>query len=322
MGHGLGNAGLHGRDELARDDPASDLVGELVARSGGQGFDADRRDAELAVPPALLLVLPLGRRGRRDGLPVGHPHLGRVDFHVELALQAGHHVAQVGLSEPPEQRLVGLVVPGDGQYRVLVDQAVQGVGQLVLVVATPCRDGHRQDRGREPDGRSGRSSGRRQGVAGARTRQLGHRTDVPGRQRVDVDGHPTLEAHHVAEPFVITRPPVGQVEVPLDSAGKYPEVRHMSQVGIDGRLEHMDKGVGRRIGRHVDRGCADDDWHRRPVRRCRAHLHDVVAQPVHGDGDGRRATDHREHRATGHATTQYLLQLLERRHLPFQEPLQ
>ena len=322
MGHGLGDAGLHGRDELPRDDPASHLIGELVARSGRQGFDADRRDAELAVPPALLLVLPLGHRRRRDGLPVGHPHFGRVDCHVELALQAGHQVAQVGLSQPPEQSLVGLVVPGDGQYRVLVDQAVQGVGQLVLVVAAPCRDGHRQDRGREPDSRSGRPSGRRQGVAGARTRQFGHRTDVPGGQRVDVDGLPSLEAHHVAEPLVVTGPPVGQVKVPFDSAGKHPEVRHMPQVGIDGCLEHLDQGVSRRIGRHVDGGCADGDWHRRPVHRCRAHLHDVIAQPVHGDGDGRRATDHREHRAAGHATTQYLLQLLERRHLPVQEPLQ
>ena len=231
-------------------------------------------------------------------------------------------MAQMGLSQPPEQCLVGLIVPGDGQDRVLVDQAVQGVGQLVLVVAGPRRDGHRQDRGREPDGRSGRPSGRRQGVTGTRTRQFGHRTDVPGRQRVNVDGLPTLETHHVAEPFVVTRPPVGQVKVPFDSAGKYPEVRHMSQVGINGRLEHVDQCVSRRIRRHVDGGCADGDRHRRPVRRRRAHLHDVVAQPVHGDGDGRRATDHRKHRAAGHATTQDLLQLLERRHLAVQEPLQ
>ena len=55
----------HGRDELAGDGPAHDLVDELEAVAALEGLDAQDGHAELAVAAGLLLVLALGLgRGR------------------------------------------------------------------------------------------------------------------------------------------------------------------------------------------------------------------------------------------------------------------
>ena len=91
------------------------------------------RDAELAVPAGLLLVLALGLGRAGDRLAVRDLHVLGLDLDAELAVQPLERDAEVRLAHAPQQRLVRLGVALEAQRRVLVEQAVQRVGELVLV---------------------------------------------------------------------------------------------------------------------------------------------------------------------------------------------
>ena len=62
---------LDGRDEVARDRAAVDVVHELEVLAAGQRLDADPAVGELAVAAGLLLVAAMGLGRARDGLAVG-----------------------------------------------------------------------------------------------------------------------------------------------------------------------------------------------------------------------------------------------------------
>ena len=69
-------------------------------------------------------------------------------------------------------------------------------------------------------------------------------------------------------------------------------------------------------------GGTDRDGHGRPVEGRWPDLDDVVAQPVHGDGDRRGTADHGEDGACGHTPAHDPLQLLHGRDVPVQVALQ
>ena len=115
--------------------------------------------------------------------------------------------------------------------------------------------------------------------------ELGHRSDVTGRQRIHVERLATLQGHHVPEPLVVASPTIGQVEVAVHRAGQDPEVGNVAQIGVDSGLEDLDQGVGRRVGDHLDLCPAHSHRDGGPVHRRRPNLNDVVAEAVHSDGD-------------------------------------
>ena len=104
-------------------------------------LDPQHGDAELAVAAGLLLVATLGLGGGGDGLPVGDLHLLGLDRGPELALQSLDRDRGVGLAHRPQHRLVGLGVALDPDRGVLVLEAVERVGELVLVALALGPDG-------------------------------------------------------------------------------------------------------------------------------------------------------------------------------------
>ena len=126
---------LHRRDELSRDGTAHHGVDELEALAPFERLDPKVDDTELAVASGLLLVSTLRLSGGGDRLPVGGAELLRRDLDVELASQSFGGHRQVGVADPREDRLMGLVVAPHLDRRVLLLQAVQTRHQAVLVPA-------------------------------------------------------------------------------------------------------------------------------------------------------------------------------------------
>ena len=76
FGQHLAHAFLDGRDELARDRAAHDVVDELEARAALERLDAQVHLAELAGATRLLLVAAVAFGRPRDRLAVGHARAG------------------------------------------------------------------------------------------------------------------------------------------------------------------------------------------------------------------------------------------------------
>src|SRR3954453_6333918 len=132
--HRLLDALLHRWDVPARDRPADDLVDELESLPSGQWFDVDDAHAELSMTARLLLVFALDVDGAaRDRLPVGNAQLFRVDVDTELASELLERDLQMRLAASPHDRLLRFLPAFDDERRILLLQAVQGVGQLALV---------------------------------------------------------------------------------------------------------------------------------------------------------------------------------------------
>ena len=106
--------------------------------------------AELAAAAGLTDEAPLDLLDPlAHGLAVGD--LGRADVGVdaELAHQAVDDDLEVQLAHAGDERLAGLLVGADAEGRVLVRQAAEGLGQLLLVLLGLGLD-------REPDDRLGK----------------------------------------------------------------------------------------------------------------------------------------------------------------------
>ena len=99
-------------------------------------------------PPDCFLCLPSAWAGMRDGLAVGDAQLFALDMDIALAVQPFQRDGQVHLAADAEDGLVGLVVAGDRQGRVLVAQPLQRRHQLVVVGPGGRLDGHRAGPGR------------------------------------------------------------------------------------------------------------------------------------------------------------------------------
>ena len=141
VGHGVDDASFYGGDELPGDHSAPHLVGELKTRPGGQWLDPDRRDTELPVAAALLLVLAFGTEGAGDGLPVSHPGVLFVDLDTEPcdpsilrripeALLTGRHVAPFG--ETGGEVLLATADPDDQQVITAINRHLSATSRIVI----------------------------------------------------------------------------------------------------------------------------------------------------------------------------------------------
>jgi hypothetical protein len=141
------------RAEVVRDGAAEDLVLELVLLAALHRLDDDLAVGELAAAAGLLLVAPVPLGLALDRLAVGH--LRRVEDHLHLvaALQLADDDLDVQLAGAGEQVLAGLRVAAGAQGGVLLEQAVQGVADLVLVALRLRLDGEGDRRRRDRDPR-------------------------------------------------------------------------------------------------------------------------------------------------------------------------
>ena len=84
-------------------------------------------------PPDCFLCRPSASAGLRDRLPVADLHVLGGEVDAELPLEALEGDGQVRLAGAPEDGLVGLLVAVDDEGRILILEAVQRAGQLVVV---------------------------------------------------------------------------------------------------------------------------------------------------------------------------------------------
>src|SRR5207244_2009330 len=102
VGHRLLDPLVDGGTERLRDDPADDLVDELVADVVVERLDHDVAVAELAAAARLLLVAGVGPRLAADRLEVRHARLVQLDVDAEAALEPGDGDLDVHLAHARE----------------------------------------------------------------------------------------------------------------------------------------------------------------------------------------------------------------------------
>src|SRR4029450_3454472 len=121
-------------DVPPRDLAADDLVHELVALARLLRDQVDdnvavlTRASRLPDEPALDL---LDRSA--DRLAIGDLRPADVALHAELALEAVDDDLEVELTHAGDDRLARLLVRGDAKRRVLLREAAERLGELVLV---------------------------------------------------------------------------------------------------------------------------------------------------------------------------------------------
>ena len=219
----------------------------MEALASGQRVDADRALAELAMAAGLLLVAGDGLGVVGDRLPVPDPHLLGAHLHAELALEALDGDGDVGLADAAEDRLVGLVVAGDAEPGVLVEQAVEGRAELVLVRLGLGLDRHGQERLREVDGVGlHRRALRGERVAGDRARRAStrRRCRLPPPRRGLLLVAPHRE--QAVEALVGAGAAVHEVVVGPHRARQHLEQRDVADELVGDRLEHEGERLRRR----------------------------------------------------------------------------
>src|SRR3954447_22536797 len=145
---GLLEALVAGRDELARNRSAGDVVDELVLLDGigRQGLEVSDDASELARSAGLLLVRVVEVGLLLDGLAVGDLRLADRHFAAVLALDAFHVDLEVQLSHAGGDGLRRLLVAMDAEGGILAGEAVQRLGEVGGACLLLGSDGERDDR--------------------------------------------------------------------------------------------------------------------------------------------------------------------------------
>ena len=183
--HRLLDALLHGRDELAGDGAADDLVDELEARHPARsGSTRSQATPNWPWPPVCFLYLPSASAGRADRLPVGDADLLGVDVHAELARQPLERDGQVRLAHAPSSvwwvsSLRSTTSAGSSAWRRCSDDASLSSSAWVRGLTAMLSTARRRLAGGDRD----RRALRRQRVAGVRVGQLGDGAEVAGARR-------------------------------------------------------------------------------------------------------------------------------------------
>jgi len=191
---------------------------------------------------------------------------------------------------------VRLGVALDANRRVLLDGAVRGVGELVLVALGLARDRDGVDRlQRYGAGELQRSGLVGEGVAGLHIGQLGDRAEVAVREL----GHRLVvladKREQLMEALVVACALVHQVDVGPHAAACHTEVADLADEGVGVVL--VDVRRRRSAGAVFDAGTVGGR-HTRPVQWGRARLAHELQQAVEADAPG-RGSDHDGKRLAG-----------------------
>ena len=250
-GERLLDPGVDRGDVLLGDRPAGDLVDELVAASRPGGLEVD--DARARTGPGRRSGGRSGPRssatGLADGLPVGDLGLAHVGVDAELAQHPVDQDLEVQLAHPRDDRLAGLLVGPDPEGGVLLGQAEQGPGQLVLVGLGLGLDGHVDDRLGEGQGlEHDRVVRVGQGVAGRGLLEADHGDDVAGEDGVLVLAVVGVHLEQPADPLPLG---LGRVDdgSPLAQGPRvHPQVGELADVGVGHDLEGQGREGGVVVG--------------------------------------------------------------------------
>ena len=174
-----------------------------------------------------------------------------VDGHPELPGQALEGDGEVQVALTAELGLVDLVVAADHQRGVVLDEPVQGGGQLVLVGGVDGRDRHPVDGVGHRRGRHGdRGALRGEGVAGDRVAQLGDGGDVAGGDLGHLDVLLAAQGEEAVEALVGTAAGVHQVVVGAHGARQHPEQGDLADEGVGDGAEDLHQGLAGGVGDH------------------------------------------------------------------------
>src|SRR3954453_5908275 len=288
VGERLLDALLDGGDELGRHGAAADLRDEVEALAGRR-LDVDVDDAVLARAARLANEAALDLLGcAADGLAVGDLRAADVRLDVELAAHAVDEDLEVQLAHPGDLGLAGLLVRLDLERRVLLGEAAERDGHLLLVGLRLRLDGDGDHRLRElhrlQADRLVRSGQR---VAGDDLLDADGGGDVA---RVDlVELLAVVGVHHQDAPDALGLAG-GDVEDPragAELAGVGAEVGELADEGVGGDLEgERREGLlvrrrARGLLRLVRAAHGDEAGDRRDVERAGQVVEDRVEQRLH-----------------------------------------
>ena len=179
-----------------------------------------------------MAPLRLGRPGQR--LPVGHPRkLGR-GLDPVLAPELLQDHLQVDVAHASDHQLVGLLPAVDTQRGVLLGQAREAGGDLLLVASALREDGEGVRRGRDRDLRDCAVRGAQQ-VVGQGGLELRHRRDVAGADLLGVLVFLPAWEEELAQALVAPAGHVGHGLVGLDAAAQRLEVADPPDEGVGAR---------------------------------------------------------------------------------------
>ena len=132
---------LHGGEVVLGHRAAHDLLAELELL-GVARLKAHPHVAELAVAAGLLLVAALHLHLLADLLAVGHPGLGELGVHAEAALQPGENHVHLHVAGAGDHHLAGFGVVDPVEGQILLVQADEAGGDLVLLALGLGGDSH------------------------------------------------------------------------------------------------------------------------------------------------------------------------------------
>ncbi len=143
---------------MARHGAAVHLLGEGEAVAAPARLDVDDDIAELAVAARLLLVSAAHRDGILDRLAIGDERLPRLGRHAETRAEPLEREAQMHLALARETQFARLLILGEIERGILVDELGERGREAHLVLAVLHRKGEdlhglRGRRALEPRGR-------------------------------------------------------------------------------------------------------------------------------------------------------------------------
>ena len=168
LGQALPETLFTGSDVLGGNRPAPDLVVENeVIFAFRDGLHVTRHTAVLAGAAGLLLVGVIEFRPLRDRLTVGHAGLSRFHIGSVFPFHPLHIDFQMQFAHPLDDRLVGLIIHMGAEGRILLREAVEGLGHVDLGFVVLRKYRQRDHRFRNEHGGHGQVEARgNKGIAG------------------------------------------------------------------------------------------------------------------------------------------------------------
>ena len=190
----------------------------------------------------LLLVTAVGLERLANLLAVGDAGGAELDLDAELALELAAQHVQVDVAGAGDDHLLGLGVVRDGEGAVLLAEAGEALGDLVLLALRLRGDGHGVARGGELNAGRGLDGLRvAEGVRGLGVGELAHRADVAAAELLDLDVLLALHIVDVAELLLGAAAGVREGHVGRDLAGDDLEEAELAELVAEGLV---DDGAG------------------------------------------------------------------------------